>query len=200
MDESVNLGDLSDELSAKVAQMQALLAEETSNVGGVVLDADTLARLEETYNSSSDEEEEVAAPKPGATASRATATKIATPATDSKRKTSRKTTVESNKNVSKSVSKSVSEPATGITARRGRPKGARGRARARGAPIASGASARAARVGSRLGDHRASRDDARGERGAARPEREVWERCERFHEDVLEGYRDGFAAQRRAGG
>ena len=140
MDESVNLGDLSDELSAKVAQMQALLAEETSNVGGVVLDADTLARLEETYNSSSDEEEEVAAPKPGATASRATATKIATPATDSKRKTSRKTTVESNKNVSKSVSKSVSEPATGITARRGRPKGARGRARGAGAPIASGAS------------------------------------------------------------
>ena len=143
MDESVNLGDLSDELSAKVAQMQALLAEETSNVGGVVLDADTLARLEETYNSSSDEEEEVAAPKPGATASRATATKIATPATDSKRKTSRKTTtVESNKSVSKSVSKSVTErePATGITARRGRPKGARGRARGAGAPIASGAS------------------------------------------------------------
>ena len=198
MDESVNLGDLSDELSAKVAQMQALLAEETSNVGGVVLDADTLARLEETYNSSSDEEEEVAAPKPGATASRATATKIATPATDSKRKTSRKTTVESNKNVSKSVSKSVSEPATGITARRGRPKGARGRGGA-GAPIVSGAS-RAPLGSARLGDHRASRDDARGERGAARPEREVWERCERFHEDVLEGYRDGFAAQRRAGG
>ena len=147
MDESVNLGDLSDELSAKVAQMQALLAEETSNVGGVVLDADTLARLEETYNSSSDEEEEVAAPKPGATASRATATKIATPATDSKRKTSRKTTVESNKNVSKSVSKSVSEPATGITARRGRPKGARGRARGAGAPIAP---ARRARRSGRL--------------------------------------------------
>ena len=59
MDESLSaLGDLSDELSAKVAQMQALLAEETSNVGSVVLDPATLARLEESYNSSSDEEDD----------------------------------------------------------------------------------------------------------------------------------------------
>ena len=141
----MNLGDLSDELSAKVAQMQALLAEETSNVGGVVLDADTLARLEETYNSSSDEEEEGAARKP-----RATATKIGAATTDSKRKTEvRKTTsskMASKNDTQKETQKETTtlrvseEPATGITARRGRPKGARGRARGAGAPGASGAS------------------------------------------------------------
>ena len=125
MDESVNLGDLSDELSAKVAQLQALLAEETSNVGGVVLDADTLARLEETYNSSSDEEEEVAAAeiKDGR---RGDATKIDA-ATDSKRNLE-KDHGGVEQNVSKAF-QSVSEPATGIT-RAARPK-VRASARAR---------------------------------------------------------------------
>ena len=62
MDENAlaNLGDLSDELSAKVAQLQAALAE-VENVS--VLDPGNIARLEESYASSSDDEEEAKAPK-----------------------------------------------------------------------------------------------------------------------------------------
>ena len=62
MDENAlaNLGDLSDELSAKVAQLQAALAE-VENVS--VLDPGNIARLEESYASSSDDEEEGKAPK-----------------------------------------------------------------------------------------------------------------------------------------
>ncbi len=113
MDDLSNLGDLSDELSAKVAQMQALLAEETSNVGSVVLDADTLARLEESYNSSSDEEEDEK-------------TRVSA-ATEPKPKPKKKP--------KSPKAKAKTSPATGITAtKRGRPKGARGRAR--GAPVA----------------------------------------------------------------
>ena len=54
-DAAFGLGDLSEELSAKVAELQAALAE-MPNVGG--LDPDTLARLEETYASSSEDEDE----------------------------------------------------------------------------------------------------------------------------------------------
>ena len=104
MDDLSNLGDLSDELSAKVAQMQALLAEETSNVGSVVLDADTLARLEESYNSSSDEEEDEK-------------TRVSA-ATEPKPKPKKKP--------KSPKAKAKTSPATGITAtKRGRPKGAR---------------------------------------------------------------------------
>ena len=62
MDENAlaSLGDLSDELSAKVAQLQAALAE-VENVS--VLDPGNIARLEESYASSSDDEEEGKAPK-----------------------------------------------------------------------------------------------------------------------------------------
>jgi RNA polymerase primary sigma factor len=61
MDENAlaNLGDLSDELSAKVAQLQAALAE-VENVS--VLDPGNIARLEESYASSSDDEDEAKAP------------------------------------------------------------------------------------------------------------------------------------------
>jgi RNA polymerase primary sigma factor len=131
MDESLSaLGDLSDELSAKVAQMQALLAEETSNVGSVVLDPATLARLEESYNSSSDEEDDENDEK---AAARGKAGKAG--------KASARSSAEAKPRLIKKKSPATSEPATGITAKRGRPKGARTRARSAAAARAPGVSA-----------------------------------------------------------
>ena len=134
MDESLsNLGDLSDELSAKVAQMQALLAEETSNVGSVVLDADALARLEESYNSSSDEEEDGETTPVGAAGKTGSRTATKGKATEPRSKTTEKPTKAS---TPKAPGR---EPVTGITARRrGRPKGrARGGAPRAAAPPGS---------------------------------------------------------------
>ena len=133
MDESLSaLGDLSDELSAKVAQMQALLAEETSNVGSVVLDPATLARLEESYNSSSDEEDDDTSD--ARSAARGEAGKAG--------KASARSSAEAKPRLIKKKSReATSEPATGITAKRGRPKGARNRARAAAAARAPGGSA-----------------------------------------------------------
>jgi len=132
MDESLSaLGDLSDELSAKVAQMQALLAEETSNVGSVVLDPATLARLEESYNSSSDEEDDETSD--ARSAARGKAGKAG--------KASARSSAEAKPRLTKKKSReATSEPATGITAKRGRPKGARNRARAAAAARAPGGS------------------------------------------------------------
>ena len=134
MDESLsNLGDLSDELSAKVAQMQALLAEETSNVGSVVLDPETLARLEESYNSSSDEEDDgddASAARESASAGKASAATADRPTAEAKPRL-----------IKKKSPATEGEPATGITAKRGRPKGARGRARGAVAARASSGSA-----------------------------------------------------------
>ena len=115
MDESLsNLGDLSDELSAKVAQMQALLAEETSNVGSVVLDPETLARLEESYNSSSDEEDDgddASAARESASAGKASAATADRPTAEAKPRLIKK----------KSPGAATEgEPATGITANRAR--------------------------------------------------------------------------------
>ena len=133
MDESLSaLGDLSDELSAKVAQMQALLAEETSNVGSVVLDPATLARLEESYNSSSDEEDDETSD--ARSSARGKAGKAG--------KASARSSAEAKPRLTKKKSReATSEPATGITAKRGRPKGARNRARAAANARAPGVSA-----------------------------------------------------------
>jgi RNA polymerase primary sigma factor len=132
MDESLSaLGDLSDELSAKVAQMQALLAEETSNVGSVVLDPATLARLEESYNSSSDEEDDETSD--ARSSARGKAGKAG--------KASARSSAEAKPRLIKKKSPATSEPATGITAKRGRPKGARNRARAAANARAPGVSA-----------------------------------------------------------
>ena len=107
MDESLSaLGDLSDELSAKVAQMQALLAEETSNVGSVVLDPATLARLEESYNSSSDEEDDETSD--ARSSARGKAGKAG--------KASARSSAEAKPRLIKKKSPATSEPATGITA------------------------------------------------------------------------------------
>ena len=128
MDESLNLGDLSDELSAKVAQMQALLAEETSNMGGgALLDAETLQRLEESYASSDSDDDSESAKSTARKAKSASNT-----ATVTKKRKPKGKVVKQKKDL-----EVVSEPVTGITtgaapAKRGRPKGSRNRVKANG--------------------------------------------------------------------
>ena len=127
IDESLlNLGDLSDELSAKVAQMQALLAEETSNMGNQLtqLDKDVLQRLEESYASSDSEDEDDDGKRVARHAKKASAT-----ATVTKKMKVMKKPRKDDDNFS-----SDTAPVTGITTgdgppKRGRPKGSLNKAK-----------------------------------------------------------------------
>jgi len=127
IDESLlNLGDLSDELSAKVAQMQALLAEETSNMGNQLtqLDKDVLQRLEESYASSDSEDEDDDGKRVARHAKKASATATVT----KKMKVMKKPRKDSD-NFSPDTA-----PVTGITTgdgppKRGRPKGSLNKAK-----------------------------------------------------------------------
>lgn len=122
----LNLGDLSDELSAKVAQMQALLAEETSNMGNQLtqLDKDVLQRLEESYASSDSEDEDDDGKRVARHAKKASAT-----ATVTKKMKVMKKPRKDDDNFS-----SDTAPVTGITTgdgppKRGRPKGSLNKAK-----------------------------------------------------------------------
>jgi len=127
IDESLlNLGDLSDELSAKVAQMQALLAEETSNMGNQLtqLDKDVLQRLEESYASSDSEDEDDDGKRVARHAKKASAT-----ATVTKKMKVMKKPRKDDDNFSPDTA-----PVTGITTgdgppKRGRPKGSLNKAK-----------------------------------------------------------------------
>jgi RNA polymerase primary sigma factor len=127
IDESLlNLGDLSDELSAKVAQMQALLAEETSNMGNQLtqLDKDVLQRLEESYASSDSEDEDDDGKRVARHAKKASAT-----ATVTKKMKVMKKPRKGDDNFSPDTA-----PVTGITTgdgppKRGRPKGSLNKAK-----------------------------------------------------------------------
>lgn len=127
IDESLlNLGDLSDELSAKVAQMQALLAEETSNMGNQLtqLDKDVLQRLEESYASSDSEDEDDDGKRVARHAKKASAT-----ATVTKKMKVVKKPRKGDDNFSPDTA-----PVTGITTgdgppKRGRPKGSLNKAK-----------------------------------------------------------------------